>query len=131
MKYGFDRSVRLYFSICDISQITGLDSDSLVNWEEVFPIKPTRNRAAKRVYRQVDLHKIQWIQIRLSQSVSDKEINSELSSFSPTELKQVLAEAQEQNSHIKEDAHYREEYQQIRDNLVEVQSLLERARLIK
>lgn len=90
MKYGLDRSVRLYFSISDISQISGLDSETIVQWEEIFPLKPTRNRAGKRVYRQVDLHKVQWIQRRLSEVAETSEIIHELENYSPTELKAAL-----------------------------------------
>lgn len=90
MKYGLDRSVRLYFSISDICEITHLNSDTVILWEEIFPIKPTRNRAGKRVYRQVDLHKIQWVKLRLSQSATETEINKELSQHSPSEIKAIL-----------------------------------------
>lgn len=92
MKYGLDRSVRLYFSISDICEITQLTSETVILWEEIFPIKPTRNRAGKRVYRQVDLHKIQWIKLRLSQSANESEINNELSQHTPSEIKSILDE---------------------------------------
>ena len=90
MKYGSNRSVRLYFSISDISQISGLDSDTIIQWEQIFPLRPTRNRADKRVYRQVDLHKVQWIQRRISEVTDTADIIKELENYSPSELKAAL-----------------------------------------
>lgn len=85
-----DRSVRLYFSISDISELSSIDVDTLIQWEDIFPLKPTRNRASKRVYRQVDLHKVQWISRRLSESAPIEDIIAELHHFSPSELKSAL-----------------------------------------
>ena len=50
---------KLYYSIGDVSKITGLKQYVLRYWETEFShIKPTKNRAGNRVYRSADLDNI-------------------------------------------------------------------------
>ena len=50
---------KLYYSIGEVSEITGLKQYVLRYWETEFPhIKPTKNRAGNRVYRSTDLNNI-------------------------------------------------------------------------
>ena len=50
---------KLYYSIGEVSEITGLKQYVLRYWETEFShIKPTKNRAGNRVYRSADLDNI-------------------------------------------------------------------------
>ena len=50
---------KLYYSIGEVSEITGLKQYVLRYWETEFShIKPTKNRAGNRVYRSTDLDNI-------------------------------------------------------------------------
>ena len=50
---------KLYYSIGEVSEITGLKQYVLRYWETEFShIKPTKNRAGNRVYRSSDLDNI-------------------------------------------------------------------------
>ena len=50
---------KLYYSIGEVSEITGLKQYVLRYWETEFShIKPTKNRAGNRVYRSADLNNI-------------------------------------------------------------------------
>ena len=50
---------KLYYSIGEVSEITGLKQYVLRYWETEFShIKPTKNRAGNRVYRTTDLDNI-------------------------------------------------------------------------
>ena len=51
---------KLYYSIGEISQKTGLKQYVLRYWEtEFLHIKPSKNRAGNRVYKDSDYHNIQ------------------------------------------------------------------------
>ncbi len=50
---------RLYYSISEVSQITGLKPYVLRYWETEFPeLRPSKNRAGNRIYRKVDINTI-------------------------------------------------------------------------
>tara|TARA_B100000287_G_scaffold302246_1_gene285385 strand:+ start:361 stop:744 length:384 start_codon:yes stop_codon:yes gene_type:complete len=50
---------KLYYSIGEVSSITGLKQYVLRYWETEFPhIKPSKNRAGNRVYKESDLNSI-------------------------------------------------------------------------
>ena len=50
---------KLYYSIGEVSEITGLKQYVLRYWETEFShIRPTKNRAGNRVYRSTDLNNI-------------------------------------------------------------------------
>ncbi|RKY89387.1 MerR family transcriptional regulator [candidate division KSB1 bacterium] len=47
---------KLYYSISEVSRITGLKQHVLRYWETEFPgLKPTKNRAGNRIYRERDI----------------------------------------------------------------------------
>ncbi len=47
---------RLYYSIAEVSRITGLKPYVLRYWETEFPeLKPAKNRAGNRIYRKSDI----------------------------------------------------------------------------
>ena len=52
-------SGKLYFTIGEVSRITGLPASVLRYWETEFNgIRPPRNRAGKRIYRQSEIDRI-------------------------------------------------------------------------
>ncbi len=54
---------KLYYSISEVSRITGLDQHVLRFWETEFPeLKPKKNRAGRRIYMEADLRLVQRIQ---------------------------------------------------------------------
>jgi len=53
---------KLYYSIGEVSDITGLKQYVLRYWETEFPsLSPSKNRAGNRVYREKDIQVIQYI----------------------------------------------------------------------
>ena len=47
---------KLYYSISEVAKITGLKQYVLRYWETEFPnLKPAKNRAGNRVYREKDI----------------------------------------------------------------------------
>lgn len=68
MKYGEDRSVKLYFSISEVSEMTEVAQHVLRYWEQEFPmLKPKKNRAGNRSYREKDIELIRTIKTLLYQ----------------------------------------------------------------
>lgn len=56
------RSGKLYYSIGEASEIAGLPQSVLRYWETEFKgVRPPRNRAGKRLYRQADIDRIKEI----------------------------------------------------------------------
>ena len=57
---------KLYYSIGEVSEITGLKQYVLRYWETEFPqLRPSKNRAGNRTYRLADVELIQEIQTLL------------------------------------------------------------------
>ncbi|HPC36183.1 MAG TPA: MerR family transcriptional regulator [Candidatus Marinimicrobia bacterium] len=58
-----DRPIKkLYYSIGEVSEITGLKQYVLRYWEKEFPaLAPAKNRAGNRTYREKDIQLIQYI----------------------------------------------------------------------
>ena len=53
---------KLYFSISEVSELTGLEATVLRYWEKEFPqLRLKYNRAGKRMYREKDIRVIQEI----------------------------------------------------------------------
>ncbi len=53
---------KLYYSIGEVSQMTGLKQYVLRYWETEFSaLTPTKNRAGNRTYREKDIHIIRYI----------------------------------------------------------------------
>jgi DNA-binding transcriptional MerR regulator len=50
---------KLYYSIGEVSKITGLPASVLRFWETEFSgLRPAKNRAGKRVYREVEIDRL-------------------------------------------------------------------------
>ena len=53
---------KLYYSIGEVSQLTGLEQHVLRYWETEFPeLKPQKNRAGRRIYTRADIDFIERI----------------------------------------------------------------------
>ena len=53
---------KLYYSIGEVSELTGLKQHVLRYWESEFPeLKPAKNRAGNRIYRPKDVELVQLI----------------------------------------------------------------------
>jgi len=53
---------KLYYSISEVAKITGLKQYVLRYWETEFPnLKPAKNRAGNRVYREKDIETLNHI----------------------------------------------------------------------
>jgi len=53
---------KLYYSISEVSEMTSVKPYILRYWESEFPqLKPSKNRAGKRIYRQSDIQLIMLI----------------------------------------------------------------------
>ena len=59
---------KLYYSISEVSAITGLKPHVLRYWETEFPqLQPKKNRAGNRIYTQADIDLVQRIQYLLKE----------------------------------------------------------------
>jgi DNA-binding transcriptional MerR regulator len=62
MKYGKERNVKLYYSISEVCDMTGLEKHVLRYWENEFTqLKPKKNRAGNRIYRAREIELINII----------------------------------------------------------------------
>ncbi|MCL2219045.1 MAG: MerR family transcriptional regulator [Chitinispirillia bacterium] len=60
---------KMYYSISEVSQMTGLKPTSLRHWEKAFPkLRPKKNSADKRAYREKDIELI----FRIKQLLMDE-----------------------------------------------------------
>lgn len=54
---------KLYYSIGEVSDLTGLEQHVLRYWESEFDeLKPRKNRAGRRVYTEEDINRVRHIQ---------------------------------------------------------------------
>ncbi|MDZ7723463.1 MAG: MerR family transcriptional regulator [candidate division KSB1 bacterium] len=98
---------RLYYSITEVSEITGLKAYVLRYWETEFSeLKPGKNRAGNRIYKKKDIQLIQLIKRllyqekytiegarqKLSQLNDQKDKASQLSLLEPDKNKKLLQE---------------------------------------
>ncbi len=61
-----EKRKRLYYSISDVSEMTGLKSHILRFWESEFPmLKPRKNRAGNRAYTERDIKIVKTIKFLL------------------------------------------------------------------
>ncbi len=63
MKEGIPK---LYYSIGEVAEQTGLEPHVLRYWESEFPmLKPSKNRAGRRIYTEDDIRIVERIQVLL------------------------------------------------------------------
>jgi DNA-binding transcriptional MerR regulator len=82
---------KLYYSIGEVKKITGLESHVLRYWESIFPhLKPSKNRAGKRVYNEKDIKTI----LELKVLIKDK-------GFSTSGAKKLLTDEKSNSEPVK------------------------------
>lgn len=63
MRYGETRTVKLYYTISEVVDMTGIPAHILRYWEQEFPtLRPRKNRAGNRTYKERDIALIRRIQ---------------------------------------------------------------------
>jgi len=63
MKYGAPKEVKLYYTISEVSDLTAVPAHILRYWEQEFAVlRPRKNRAGNRTYREKDIELIRKIQ---------------------------------------------------------------------
>lgn len=68
MKYGQVATKKLYYSISEVSERTGIAPHVLRYWEGAFPmLRPKKNRAGNRAYRESDIRLLERIREMLQE----------------------------------------------------------------
>ena len=63
MKYGQAKTVKLYYTISEVVDLTGVPAHILRYWEQEFTmLHPRKNRAGNRTYKERDIALIRRIQ---------------------------------------------------------------------
>ena len=58
---------KLYFSISEVSEMTGVKAHVLRYWESEFPdLRPKKNRAGNRSYREKDIRMVMTMRMSFS-----------------------------------------------------------------
>jgi DNA-binding transcriptional MerR regulator len=65
---------KLYYSIGEVSEISGVDAHVLRYWESVFDeLSPKKNKAGNRTYKESDIETI----LKLKELIQDKKYSTE------------------------------------------------------
>jgi len=123
------RSIKkLYYSIGEVSEKTGLKQYVLRYWESEFPsLAPSKNRAGNRVYREKDIILIQYIKHLLyEQKFTIEGAKQNLKSLKPEDLQKfsetgTIAEPEKVNY---TDSQLLEVIQKIKSGLSQILDLL-------
>lgn len=113
---------KLYYSISEVSKITGLEQYILRYWESEFEIlKPGKNRAGNRIYTNKDINLI----LRIKKLLRDEKYTIEgakkiLEEETGTTTSEELPETKPQTSQPK----LREELNSLKNDLEEVKQFL-------
>lgn len=83
---------KLYYSISEVSQMTGIEAYVLRFWEKEFPmLKPKKNRGGNRVYQRRDIEMVNRIRKLLYQeNYTIEGARNRLRSLKPTPERQDL-----------------------------------------
>ncbi len=66
---------RLYFTMKEICDTTGISSHTLKAWERKFPqLRPAKSKSGKRLYRPSDIHTVEQIRDWVSAGLDDLDI---------------------------------------------------------
>ncbi|MFA3781913.1 MerR family transcriptional regulator [Melioribacteraceae bacterium 4301-Me] len=115
---------KLYYSISEVSKLTGLEQYILRYWETEFDqLKPGKNRAGNRIYTNKDIKLILQIKKLLREEKytiegAKKILNSTGEVFSTDKKEQEEAEQNKEPRSLKTDL------EEIRSFLIELKSLL-------
>lgn len=65
---------KLYYSIGEVSDITGVDAHILRYWETIFQeLNPKKNKAGNRVYKEADIETV----LKLKELIQEKKYSTE------------------------------------------------------
>lgn len=121
-----DLSIRkLYYSISEVSKITGIEQYVLRYWETEFEqLKPQKNRAGNRIYTNKDIQLILHIKTLLRERKFTIEgAKKIMENYSPEKLLQV--DEVEADNMYNEESNHKKEASTLHKDLEEVKSLLE------
>lgn len=121
-----DLSIRkLYYSISEVSKITGIEQYVLRYWETEFEqLKPQKNRAGNRIYTNKDIQLILHIKTLLRERKFTIEgAKKIMENYSPDKLLQV--DIQEKSNDKVEFQNPKKDKSSLQKDLEEVKSLLE------
>lgn len=121
-----DLSIRkLYYSISEVSKITGIEQYVLRYWETEFEqLKPQKNRAGNRIYTNKDIQLILHIKTLLRERKFTIEgAKKIMENYSPDKLLQV--DVQDRSSDKAESQNPKKDKTTLQKDLEEVKSLLE------
>jgi len=77
LKYGKVKTEKLYFSSSEAAELLGIPVSVLHSYEKNFPdLNPKKNRAGKRIYRQMDIETAREIKEKASVENSTHKIPS-------------------------------------------------------
>ncbi len=72
MKYGQVETGKLYFSSSEAAEQVGVPVSVLHSWEKDFPeLKPKKNGAGKRIYREIDIETAKKIKEKAPEPIKD------------------------------------------------------------
>jgi DNA-binding transcriptional MerR regulator len=98
---------KLYYSIGEVSDLTGLEQHVLRYWESEFDeLKPRKNRAGRRVYTAEDIETVRHIHHLLK------------------EEKYTIEGARQALEREREERHHRHQLRELRDFLADLRSKL-------
>lgn len=87
-------------NIAALSRRTGIPADTLRKWEQRYGIlRPARTPGGQRRYSETDVHRVEWLQARLTEGYRIGEAaallggESRVATRTPAELREVLIEA--------------------------------------
>jgi DNA-binding transcriptional MerR regulator len=124
---------KLYYSISEVSRITGLEQHVLRYWENEFiELKPSKNRAGNRVYTNKDIKIILQIKTLLKDSRYTIDGAKKILSDEQTEEIPVITEPAEEETAVSIDAVPAKEEEKesakteydLKETLLEVRNLL-------
>ncbi len=121
-----DLSIRkLYYSISEVSKITGIEQYVLRYWETEFEqLKPQKNRAGNRIYTNKDIQLILHIKTLLRERKFTIEgAKKIMENYSPDKLLQV--DVQDRSNDKAESQNPKKDKTSLQKDLEEVKSLLE------
>ncbi|MDF1544325.1 MAG: MerR family transcriptional regulator [bacterium] len=83
---------KLYYSISEVSEMTGLEAYVLRYWEKEFPsLKPKKNRGGNRIYTSRDIELINRIQhLRRSEKLTIAGARTKLAMRKSSEVKENM-----------------------------------------
>src|SRR5690606_4756894 len=115
---------KLYYSISEVSKITGIEQYVLRYWETEFEgLKPQKNRAGNRIYTNKDIQLILHIKNLLRERKYTIEgAKKILESYSPDKVLQAAESEKNNHSDDQENTHVKKERSSIKKDLEEIKS---------